>query len=470
MTTSNEHYDLIVIGSGPAGEKGAAQAAESGKRVAIIEQAVHVGGAGINGTVPSKTLREAALYFSGLRQRGLFGIDYALKENLSIKDFMQRQQFAVDSEQKLVEDNLQGQNITLIHGKATLKDAHTVHVITSQAGELQITGDVILIATGSLPRNPPEFPVGGKLVYDSVSILQMERIPKTMAIVGAGVSGTEYASLFAALGAQVMLIEPRERMLPFVDTEMIHRLHDQLVLAGVKFALGSTVTAIKLKGDHIELTVDNEKVMDFEGALVAAGRQGNVQLLGLEQVGVEVNESGIIVVNANYQTSVPNIYAAGDVVGFPALASSSMEQGRVAVLNAFDPGAQQQMSRIVPLSVNAIPEISMVGLTEDECAAKQMPFVVGRGYYKDNPRGQIIGDMSGMIKLIFSPADKKLLGVHIIGEQASELIHIGAHVMIAGGTIDTFIQAIYNYPTLAGLYKFAAKDGLVNLETWRAAQ
>jgi NAD(P) transhydrogenase len=469
MNMPNNHYDLIVIGSGPAGEKGAAQAAQVGKRVAMIERSANVGGAGINGTVPSKTLREAALYFSGLRQRGLFGIDYALKENLSVKDFMQREQAAVENEQKIIESNIQRDNITLIHGQASFVDVHTVRVASSD-GEIQISGDIILIATGSAPYNPPELPVDGKFVYDSDSILQMTRIPKTMAIVGAGVIGTEYASLFAALGVQVMLIEPRERVLPFVDSEMIHRLLDQLQAADVQFALGHKTTAIEIHDNSVRLTLNNRSVTDFDIVFVATGRQGNVKPLGLEQIGVDVDERGIISVNDQYQTSVPNIYAAGDVIGFPALASASMEQGRVAMVNAFNPGSKQQISSILPLSIYAIPEISMVGVTEDECMAKQIPYVIGRGYFKNNPRGQIIGDMSGMVKLIFSPHNKMLLGVHIIGEQASELIHIGAHVMMAGGIINSFIQAIYNYPTLAGLYKDAATDGLVNLAKWRASE
>jgi NAD(P) transhydrogenase len=468
MDLSNEHYDLIVIGSGPAGEKGAAQAANSGKRVAMIERSAHVGGAGINGTVPSKTLREAALYFSGLRQRGFFGIDYSLKENLALKDFMQRERAVVESEQQIIENNIRQHNIALIQGEAVFKDAHTLQVTSSDGARL-VNADIILIATGSLPHNPPEFPVDRKLIYDSNSILQMQRIPKTMAIMGAGVVGTEYASLFAALGVQVTLIEPQERILPFVDTEMIHRLLEHLQSLGVQFALGHKMTAIEVFDDHVRLTLNHRSVSDFDIVLVAAGRQGNVKSLGLEQVGVETGDRGIIKVNENFQTTVPNIYAAGDVIGFPALASSSMEQGRVAMVHAFDLEATEEMSHILPLSIYAIPEISMVGLTEDQCMAKQIPYLVGRSYYKDNPRGQIIGDMSGMVKLIFSPEDKKLLGVHIIGEQASELIHIGAHVMIADGTIDAFIQAIYNYPTLAGLYKYAANDGLVNLKKSRLA-
>jgi len=464
-----EHYDLIVIGSGPAGEKGAAQAAHFGKRVAMIERSPNLGGAGINtGTVPSKTLREAALYFSGLRQRGLSGIDYSLKENLSVKDLMRRERIVAEKEHKIIENNIQRRNITLIHGEASFKDAHTVRV-TSSDGETEISGDIILIATGSSPYHPPEIPVGGSSIYDSDSILRMDRIPKTMAVVGAGVVGTEYASIFAALGAQVMLIEPRERVLPFVDSEMIHRLQDQLKLLGVKFMLGHKMTGIESHDNHVRLTLDHRNAMEFGVALIAAGRQGNVQSLGLERVGVETGERGIITVNEKYQTSVPNIYAAGDVIGFPALASASMEQARAAMAHAFDLETKQPMSRVLPLAIYSIPEISMVGITEDECGAKQIPHVIGRSYYENNPRGQIIGDMSGMIKLVFSPKDKKLLGAHIIGEQASELIHIAAQVMMAEGAIDAFVHSVYNYPTLAGLYKDAALDGLENLEKWKEA-
>lgn len=463
-----EHYDLIVIGSGPAGEKGAAQAAYFGKRVALIERADHVGGAGINtGTVPSKTLREAALYFSGLRQRGLYGIDYSLKENLSVSDFMHREHIVVENEHKIIEQNIQRHRITLIHGEASLKDAHTVHV-TSHETEMEITGDYILIATGSSPYHPPEIPFDGDLIYDSDTILHMNRIPTTMAVVGAGVIGTEYASIFTALGVQVTLIEPKERVLPFVDSEMIQRLRDSLKALGLKFALGHKMTAIERHEGHVQLTLDKQNTMEFDIALIASGRQSNVQTLGLEQVGVQLGKRGLVIVNEKYQTSVSNIYAAGDVIGFPALASTSMEQARVAMAHAFALNYKGQMSHILPLAIYAIPEISMVGLTEDECIAKQIPHLIGRAFYENNPRGQIIGDMSGMIKLVFSPEDKKLLGAHIIGEQASELIHIAAHVMIADGTIDSFIQAVYNYPTLGDLYKYAAYDGLGNWEKWLA--
>jgi len=467
---STEHYDLIVIGSGPAGEKGAAQAAYFGKRVAMVERAQHVGGAGINtGTVPSKTLREAALYFSGLRQRGLYSIDYSLKENLSVKDFMYREQIVVENEHKIIERNIQRHNITLLHGEASFKDVHTLRV-TSSAGEMEISGDIILIATGSAPFHPPEIPFDENLIYDSDSILHMNRIPETMAVVGGGVIGTEYASIFTALGVQVTLIEPKERVLPFVDTEMIHRLMEQLKLLGLKFALGDKMTAIKRHEDHVQLTLETRGVQDFDISLIASGRQSNVQGLGLNEIGVKMGNRGLVLVNEKFQTSVPNIYAAGDVIGFPALASTSMEQARVAMVHAFGLEYKQQMSRILPLAVYAIPEISSVGITEDDCLATQTPYLVGRAYYDNNPRGQIIGDMSGMIKLVFSPKDKKLLGAHIIGEQASELIHIASHVMMVDGTIDAFIDAVYNFPTLADAYKYAAYDGLGNWERWLASK
>jgi len=462
-----EHYDLIVIGSGPAGEKGAAQAAYFDKRVALIERAPYVGGAGINtGTVPSKTLREAALYYSGLQQRGLYGIDYSLKDNLSVADFMHREKIVVENEHHIIENNIQRHGISLLHGEASFKDAHTIRVSTAD-GDTDISGDFILIATGSSPYHPPDIPFDGNLIYDSDTILHMDHIPKTMAVVGGGVIGTEYASIFAALGVQVMLIEPKERVLPFVDYEMIHRLQDQLNLLGLKFALGHKVTAMEPHEKHVLLTLDKHRVLEFERVLVASGRQSNVQALRLEQIGVNLGNRGLVLVNEKFQTSVPNIYAAGDVIGFPALASTSMEQARVAIVHAFNLGYKEQMSHILPLAVYSIPEISMVGITEDECREKQIPHLIGRAYYENNPRGQIIGDMSGMVKLIFSPSDKKLLGAHLIGEQASELIHIAAHVMLANGTIDAFIQAVYNYPTLADAYKYAAYDGLGNWERWK---
>ncbi len=464
----SEKYDLIVIGAGPAGEKGASKAAQYGKRVALIERAPYLGGAGINtGTVPSKTLRESALYFSGLRQRGLYGIDYSLKDNLTVKDFMYRERTVVNKERSMIEQTVRHENITLLHGEGSLRDAHTVR-IKSGGTEHEISGDVILIATGSSPHHPPEIPFDGKLIFDSDTILNMQRIPKTMAVIGGGVIGTEYASIFTALGIHVTLIEPHGRIVSFVDSEIAGRLTDQLEKLGLHFIFNDRMTTIKPQDHHVHVSLEKGGLMEFDVALMTAGRQSNVQGLDLEQVGVKLGERGLILVDENYQTNISNIYAVGDVIGFPALASTSMEQARVAVVHAFDLKYKEKLAPFVPLAVYAIPEISSIGLTEDDCKAKNIDYLVGRAYYEENARGQIIGDMSGMIKLVFSPIDKKLLGAHIIGEQASELIHIAGHVMLTGGPIDAFIDAVYNYPTLSDSYQYAAYDGLENQTRWLA--
>ena len=382
---------------------------------------------------------------------------------------MYREQLVVMNEHAILWSNLQQHNIKLIHGAASLEDAHTVK-ITKPDCEAEISGDAILIATGSSPWHPPQIPFDGRLIYDSDSILHMQRIPKNMAVIGGGVIGSEYASIFTALGVQVTLVDPKDCILPFIDNEISLRLRDQLKSLGLKFDLGRRVTTIEPQENCVRFTLDNGATSEVDIILVAMGRQSNIQGLGLEQIGVQLGDRGVILVNDRYQTSVPSIYAAGDVIGFPALASTSMEQARVAVAHAFNLTSKEEMSPVVPLAVYAIPEISMVGLTEEQCIAKQIPYLVGRGFYARNPRGQIIGDMSGMIKLIFSPEDKKLLGTHIIGEQASELIHLAAHVLEAEGTIDTFIRSVYNYPTLSDLYKYAAYDGLGNWEKWKMDQ
>ncbi len=461
-----EKFDLIVIGGGPAGEKGAAKAAQYGKRVALIEREPYLGGAGINtGTVPSKTLRESALYFSGLRQRGLYGIDYSLKENLTIKDFMYRERRVVRKERKMIAEHIDEHNISLLHGEGSLKDKHTV-IVKSSKDEKEISGEIILIATGSSPHHPPEISFDGKLIFDSDTILDMKQIPKKMVVVGGGVIGTEYASIFTALGIRVTLIEPKGRIVSFVDSEIGQRLMDQLLKLGIDFIFDDRMSSIEARKDHVRLTLEKGGNRDFDVALIAAGRQSNVQGLGLEQVGVNLGNRGLILVDENYQTSIPNVYAVGDVIGFPALASTSMEQARAAVVNAFDLKYKEKLAPFLPLAVYAIPEISAIGLTEDECKEKDIPYLIGRAYYEENARGQIIGDYSGMIKLVFSPTDKKLLGAHIIGEQASELIHIASHVMLKGDPIDAFIEAVYNFPTLSDSYQYAAYDGLSNHAKW----
>jgi len=466
--TDTYEYDLVVIGSGPAGEKGAAQAAFFGKKVALVERALHVGGAGINtGTVPSKTLRETALYFSGLRQRGLYGIDYSLKQDLNIHSFMYREQAVVEAEWKIITGNLERHHITTIWGEASLKDAHTVHVNSNDGTDRDLTCGIILIASGSSPFHPADVPFDHRRVYDSDSILKMERIPKSMAIIGGGVIGSEYAGIFTALGVEVALVDSHDRLLPFLDAEISAHLRGQLEQLGLHFLFNDRVAQTGTSSAGVRITLASGEILTTETALFASGRQSNVEGLGLDVLGVSLGERGLILVNEKYQTAIPNIFAAGDVIGFPALASTSMEQARVAMVHAFNLHYKEHLSRFVPLAVYTIPEISMIGLTEEECQKKKLPYLVARALYANNPRGQIIGDTNGLLKLIFAPADKKLLGVHIIGEMASELIHIGAHVMAAAGSLDAFIEAVYNYPTLSDSYKYAAYDGMGKIAAWK---
>ncbi len=461
-------YDLVVIGSGPAGEKGAAQAAYFGKKVALVEKEPHPGGAGINtGTVPSKTLRETALYFSGLRQRGLYGIDYCLKENLTMADFMRRQQAVVAHQHALIRRNLARHHIEWVNGQGSLVDAHTVKVHTTDGQVRYLEAEIILLATGSSPLRPPEVPFAQGRIYDSDSILHMAQIPRRLAVIGGGVIGAEYASLFAALGVQVMLVDGRTRLLPFVDAELTERLQEHLQHLGLQFFLGRQVRQITVTATAATVSLEDGEALIVDSVLYAAGRQSNVTGLGLEAVGVQTGPRGLVLVNAHYQTSQPNIYAAGDIIGFPALASTSMEQARVAMVHAFDLGYKTQIAPVVPLAVYTVPELALAGLTEADCQRQHIAYLVGRAYYERNARGQIIGDASGMLKLVFAAHDKRLLGVHLIGEQASELIHIGAQVLAQQGSIDAFIQAVYNYPSLSDSYKYAAYDGLGH---WQAAQ
>ena len=457
-------FDLVVIGSGPAGEKGAAQAAYFGKRVALIERSDYLGGAGINtGTVPSKTLRETALYFSGLRQRGLYGIDYSLKERLTIADLMRRQQDVVEMERTIVRTNMERHHVEIFRGAARLRDAHTVSFVKPDGTEDDVTGDIILIATGSSPFRPAGIPFDNQRIYDSDSILRMKMIPKTMVVIGGGVIGCEYACTFSALGVQVTLVESSNRILRFVDSEIAARLRKRLELLGLRFVFNDRLQRAEILADRARLELRSGEILDGEIALIAAGRQSNVLGMGLEETGMALGERGLILVNDKYQTTVSNIYAAGDVIGFPALSSVSMEQARVAMVHAFNLAYKESISSVLPLAIYTIPEISLAGMTEDACREQDIPYVVGRSYFDKSPRGQIIGDTSGMLKLVFSPSDKKLLGVHLIGEMSSELVHIGSQVIAAGGTIDVFIDSVYNYPTLSDSYKYAAYDGLGNL-------
>ncbi len=457
-----ERYDLVVIGSGPAGEKGAAQAAYFGKRVAIVEKTFQVGGAGINtGTVPSKTLRESALYFSGLGQRGLYGVDYTIKQDLTVRDFMYREQEVVKALREVVRQNIERHRIDLIQGAARFEDPHTIAVEPTDADFVRrIQGDVVLIATGSAPTQPKNIPFEDERVYDSDEILQMRHLPRTLVVVGAGVIGCEYTTIFAALGIHVTLVDGRDRLLAFLDAETADRLRMQMELLGVDVRLRDGVTRVDARPDVVNLDLKSGDRLAVDAVLFAAGRVGNTRGLALEKAGVDVNDRGLIPVNEHYQTAVAHVYAAGDVIGFPALAATSMEQARVAMCHAFDLKYKTRVAPIFPLAVYTIPEVAMVGETEESCREKGIDHCVGRAAYRTNARGQITGDLNGQVKLVFRYPDKTLLGVHVIGESASELVHVGLMVLLAGGTIDTFINAVFNYPTLGDAYKYAAYDGL----------
>jgi len=458
-----ESFDLIVIGCGPAGEKGAAQAAYFGKRVVVIERAQAVGGSCINtGTVPSKTLRESALYFSGLKQRGLYGIDYSLKENLTVHDFMHHERAVVEMERTRILKNLELHRIQLLHGQASFEDDHTV-AVTGPEGIRTFCAEVILIATGSKPYRPAEIAFDDIHTFDSDTFLHMDRIPKSLAVIGGGVIGCEYASIFMALGVEVTLVDGRDQLLPFLDEEISNRLRDRFLSLGMHLWFNERPLKVENHSSGARLLMKSGKTLEVEAALFAAGRRAAVDNLALEKASLALNDRGYIPVHENYCTSVKNIYAVGDVIGFPALASTSMEQARVAVCHAFGLNYKQRVASLLPMGVYTIPEISAAGETEESCKEKGLDYCVGRALYENNARGHITGDTSGLLKLIFSRKDRKLLGIGMIGESATELIHIGMMVLDKGLTIDEFIEQVFNYPTLSETYKYAAYDGLGNL-------
>jgi len=456
-------FDLVVLGSGPAGEKGAAQAAYFGKRVALVEKAPHLGGAGINtGTVPSKTLRETALYFSGLRQRGLYGVDYTVKKDITVPDFMYREAEVVRALRAIVGGNLDRHRVEVVHGAARFEDARTIRVEGADGRERVLTTEFVLIATGSYPNWPDDTPRDPRL-YDSDTILQMDRLPRSLLVVGAGVIGCEYATMFRAMGIEVGLLAGHDRLLPFLDREVGDRWQAQVERLGVRIHMKDAVASLALDGPEVVVHLKSGGRLEVERVLFATGRMGATAGLGLERIGLVPERRGHLKVDENYRTAVPNVYAAGDVIGFPALASTSMEQARVAMCHAFDIHYRAGVSELLPMAVYTIPELAAVGETEESCREQGIPCAAGRALYERNSRGQIIGDMAGLVKLVFRVPDKKLLGVHILGEMASELVHVGQACLHFGGGLDDLIASVFNYPTLGEAYKYAAYDGLGNL-------
>jgi NAD(P) transhydrogenase len=466
-----KNYDLIVIGSGPAGEKGACQAALFGKRVALIEKEPAPGGAWVNtGTIPSKTLRESALQLSGLKQRGLYGVDVSLRRDISVSDFMYRERAVVEKGWELIDDNMTWHGIDVYRGCAHFSSPHEV-TIDLGSSHIVLHGEKILIATGSAPFRPENVPFDDHFIYDSDSILTLDRIPKSMAVIGAGVIGCEYACMFSALGIDMSLIDGRTELLSNIDQEtsdiLLRQMRNRLK---IHMCLGVEVESVHLEENGVALNLKNRRQLKVDKVLYAAGRQSNTAALQLDVAGVATGKRGIITVNENYQTCVPHIYAAGDVIGFPALASTSMEQGRVAAIHAFEMESRTNPTSTLPYCIWTIPEVAMCGITEEDCLAKGIEYEVGRAYYRNNARGQIIGDTGGMLKLIFDPDTSEILGIHIVGESAAELVHVGLMVMQMAGTLDVFINTVFNVPTLSETYKYAAYDGLSRLERRQRGQ
>lgn len=454
-------FDLIVLGGGPAGEKGAAQAAYFKKRVALVERSDEPGGAAVHtGTLPSKTLRETALFLSGYRQRELYGLTVEVSPDLAVHKLLARKDAVRDAEVQRMRWNLERHDVPIFHGEGRLIDPHTVEI----AGARRVTGEHLLVATGSAPFHPPGIPFDDEAVDDSDTILKLGKLPKRMVVIGGGVIGCEYTSMFAAMHVSVSLVEGRPRLLPFLDREMGERLRSALAALGVDVRLEATIKSVRREGEEIVCELTSGEALRCDRVLVASGRSGRTGGLGLESIGVEVDKRGYVKVDDDYRTSIPNVFAAGDVIGFPALASTSMEQARVAVCRAFGFAYKKQVSQLLPYGVYTIPEVSCVGLSEEEAKDKALDCVVGRAFYRDNARGKINGDKEGVIKLVFDRATRKLVGCHCIGDRASELVHIGQALITTGGTVETLIEMVFNYPTLAEMYKYAAYDALARFD------
>jgi len=456
-------YDLLVIGTGPAGQKAAVQAAKLGKKVGIIERKMVLGGVCINtGTIPSKSLREAVLYLSGFRQRSIYGGAYRLKKTITIEDLAFRANHVIKHEIQIVQDQMARNRIDMFFGTASFLDPHRLRIQTTR-GALELTADFIVIAVGTEPARPAHIPFDNHTIIDTDGLLTLKRIPKSLVIVGGGVIGTEYASMLAALGAPVTLIDKRPRLLEFVDAEIIDALQRQMKELGVTLYHDEEVLAIKRNWDNsIHVSLRNNRPLRTSTLMYAIGRVGATRTLNLDAIGLKPDNRGRLTVNEHLQTAIPHIYAAGDIIGFPALASTSMQQGRHAASHAFGHFDRIDTS-LLPYGIYAIPEISMVGRNEEELKQAEIPYAVGIARYKEIARGQLIGDETGMLKLLFHRDTKHLLGVHAIGEGATELIHIGQAVMTFHGKIDYFIDTVFNYPTLAECYKVAALDGINRL-------
>jgi NAD(P) transhydrogenase len=471
-----KHYDCVVIGTGPAGQKGAIQAAKLGKKVAIIEKSNVLGGAQINtGTIPSKTLREAVIQLTGTQRRGLFGEAYRVKREITVADLMAASQNVIRHEWDVIRDQFERNHIDLIWGAAHFEGPNLLQIQRRDESEM-ITADNFLVAVGTKPARPQTIPFNGRTVMTSDELLKLDRLPKTMIVVGGGVIGTEYASIMATLGVRVTLVEGRHQVLGFLDQEIAGAFQYFLRQEGITLRLGEKVSGIREvehargrdhnndgKDELVQAELESGKKLHAECLLYAVGRQGVCGVLGLDNVGIEFDDRERLRVNDHYQTNVEHVYAAGDVIGFPALASTSMEQGRRAVCHAYEQGVGNYNTDLFPYGIYAVPEISMVGRTEEQLTEDGIPYEAGIAQYREIARGKILGDDQGMLKMLIHQETHKLLGVHIMGTNATELIHIGQAVMALDGQAEFFINNVFNFPTLAEAYKVAAYNGLNKL-------
>jgi NAD(P) transhydrogenase len=457
------NFDLIVIGSGPAGQRAAIQGAKLGKSVALVEKREFVGGACINtGTIPSKTMREAVLHLSGYQYQSIYGINYRVKERITVADLSFRVQHVIKTEVDVTHAQLSRNGIELLYGTASFIDPHHVRVNSSE-GQSDIEASIIVLAPGTKPARSPAVPINNRTIITSDQVFSLPTIPRSLIVVGGGVIGVEYASMFAVLGVRVVLIEKQTRLLGFADSEIVESLCYHLRDNRVTLRLNEEVESVEEMADGtVVANLKSKKKVSGDALLYAVGRQGNVEELNLQEAGLEADSRGRIAVDGEYRTKQYHIFAVGDVIGFPQLASVSMEQGRMAVCNAFGVAGSSDPASY-PYGIYTIPEISFVGKTEEQLTEEDVPYEVGLAYYREIARGQIRGDTTGRLKIIFHRETRKILGVHIIGEGASELLHIGQAVLILGGTIDYFVETVFNYPTLAECYKAAAFNGINKL-------
>lgn len=457
------HYDLLVIGTGPAGQKAAIQAAKLGKKVGIVERKQVVGGVCTNtGTIPSKSLREAVLYLSGFHQRNLYGASYRVKQDITMDDLSFRSNHVIKREIEIIQNQMARNNVEMFFGTASFVDPHRLRIEGSDDHH-EHTADFIVIACGTLPARPTHIPFDDQSIIDTDGILVLKQLPKSITIIGGGVIGTEYASILAMMGIHVTLIERRPRLLEFVDTEIIEALQYQMRSIGVTLRFNEEVVSVEPRAEQqVVVRLKSGKEIGATTVLYSVGRVGASSALNLEAVSLSADDRGRLKVNEHFQTAVPHIYAAGDIIGFPALASTSMQQGRHAACHAFGIPCTTQ-SELMPYGIYSIPEISMVGRNEDDLTKNGIPYAVGIARYREIARGQIIGDDIGMLKLLFHNKTRELLGVHAIGDGATELIHIGQTVMAYHGQIDYFMDTVFNYPTLAECYRVAALDGINQL-------